>query len=198
MGRMPAAKRREQLLDVAADLFARGGYARATTSELAKSAGVTEPIIYRHFKSKRDLFVALIERTGHETLAQWEKDVADAVDPAQRLRALISDNPMVSERGRKAYRVLLQATTEVEDPKILTALTDHMQKLHAFLSREIATAQESKKVVDRFSPEMIAWLLMDIGLGYGVLKAMGMTDQRRDSEGMHVQDVIKQILVGSD
>lgn len=198
MSRLPAAQRREQLLDVAAELFAKAGYARATTSELAKAAGVTEPIIYRHFKSKRDLFVALIERTGQDTLDQWEKDVADAVDPAERLKRLIGDNPMVSERGRSAYRVLLQATTEVEDPKILAALTDHMQKLQAFLSREITAAQETKKVADRFSPDMIAWLLIDIGLGYGVLKAMGMTEQRRDSAGMHVQDVIKQILVGPD
>ena len=55
MSRLPAAKRREQLLDCAAVLFSEHGYARATTSELARTAGVTEPIIYRHFKSKRDL-----------------------------------------------------------------------------------------------------------------------------------------------
>ena len=61
MSRLPASKRREQLLDKAAELFAKNGYARATTAQLAKAAGVTEPIIYRHFKSKRDLFVALIE-----------------------------------------------------------------------------------------------------------------------------------------
>ena len=60
MTRLPAAQRREQLLDEASKLFAQLGYARATTSQLAKAAGVTEPIIYRHFASKRDLFIALI------------------------------------------------------------------------------------------------------------------------------------------
>ena len=78
MSRLPAAERRKQLLDNAAELFAKHGYARATTAQLAKAAGVTEPIIYRHFASKRDLFVALIERTGKETLETWEKHLEDA------------------------------------------------------------------------------------------------------------------------
>ncbi|MEK6702161.1 MAG: helix-turn-helix domain-containing protein, partial [Planctomycetota bacterium] len=113
MSRLPAAQRREQLLDHAADLFSRHGYARATTAELAKSAGITEPIIYRHFASKRDLFIALIERSADRTLAMWETHLAGATDPAERLRRLIGDNPMVADPTRDAYRVLLQATTEV-------------------------------------------------------------------------------------
>src|ERR1051326_7480135 len=89
VSRLPASKRREQLLDRAAELFAKNGYARATTAQLAKAAGVTEPIIYRHFDSKRDLFVALIERTGRETIERWEEDLAGANDPAERLRRLL-------------------------------------------------------------------------------------------------------------
>ena len=46
MSRLPAAQRREQLLDVAAELFSSRGYAGATTAQIAKEAGITEPIIY--------------------------------------------------------------------------------------------------------------------------------------------------------
>src|SRR5207244_12604010 len=123
MSRLPAEKRREQLLDCAADLFAKSGYARATTAELARAAGVTEPIIYRHFNSKRDLFVALIERTAAQTLAHWEQRLADAQDPAERLRRVIGDNPMVSPEGAAPYRVLLQAITEVSDAEIHKAVS---------------------------------------------------------------------------
>ena len=88
MKRLPADQRREQLLDRAAELFARHGYARATTAELAKAAGVTEPIIYRHFKSKRDLFISLIERTGRETLDVWERDAHTALPGLPPMAAL--------------------------------------------------------------------------------------------------------------
>src|SRR5690606_11494840 len=132
------------------------GYARATTAQLAKAAGVTEPIIYRHFASKRDLFVALIERTGQQTISQWEQHLADAQDPAERLPRLIGDNPMVSQRGRFGYRVILQAITEVDDPAIQEALRNHILSLHAFLTRELDRAQREHKVTTRFSAELIA------------------------------------------
>lgn len=196
MSRLPASERREQLLDRAAELFAKNGYARATTAQLAKAAGVTEPIIYRHFASKRDLFVALIERTGQQTISQWEQHLADAQDPAERLRRLIGDNPMVSERGRFGYRVILQAITEVDDPAIQEALRNHILSLHAFLTRELDRAQREHKVTTRFSAELIAWLLIDVGMGYGVLSAMSISGHGRDQRGQHVQEVVARILVG--
>ncbi|MCH7792309.1 MAG: TetR/AcrR family transcriptional regulator [Planctomycetes bacterium] len=198
MTRLPAAKRREQLLDSAADLFATHGYARATTSQLARAAGVTEPIIYRHFDSKRALFVALIERTGEDTLREWEADLADAADPAERLRRLIGDNPMVKPGGKGAYRVILQAITEVDDPQIQAALRNHISKLHRFVADEIRLAQQSHKVTRRFTAELIAWLLIDVGLGYGVLSAWGIDGHGRDEAGVHVQSVIARLVVGPE
>ncbi len=197
MTRLPAAKRREQLLDCAAQLFAAHGYARATTAELAKAAGVTEPIIYRHFKSKRDLFIALIERTGKRTLDRWRQDLASAEDPAERLKTLIGDNPMVSEQGRDAYRVFLQAITEVDDPEIHKAWSSHIHSLQRFLAMELARAQENRRVTRHFPAELIAWLLIDLGLGYGVLSAMRVENHNLDAAGeMHVQQLITRVLVG--
>jgi AcrR family transcriptional regulator len=195
MSRLPAAERREQLLDCAAELFSRHGYARATTAELAKAAGVTEPIIYRHFDSKRGLFVALIERTGRQTLAAWEQHLADASDPGERLKRLLSENPMVTGASREAYRVFLQAITEVDDPEIHRAVSEHLGSVHAFLSRELAAAQERKRVTDRISPEIIAWLLIDIGLGYGVADALRVPGHGADSAGNRAKDIIERMLV---
>lgn len=197
MSRLPAAMRREQLLDVALELFSKHGYARATTAELAKAAGVTEPIIYRHFASKRDLFVDLIERQAKRTLDTWERDLAGAKDPAARLKILIGDNPMVSAEGRAGYRVFLQAITEVEDSAIQKAVTKHITELHAFMAREIARLQDERKAVrPAFSPEIVAWMLIHIGLGYGVLAAMGVPGQGEDAHGQHVQNVLERLLVG--
>lgn len=198
MSRLPAAQRRQQLLDCAAELFAQHGYARATTAELARAAGVTEPIIYRHFKSKRDLFIALIERTGEETIGSWEATLSDADSPPDRLSRLIAGNPMTTPKGQIAYRVILQAITETHDELIRAALQDHIQKLHDFLEREVARAQELHKVTGRFSAELVAWLLIDVGLGFGVLTAWGIEGHGRDRAGAHVQDAIRRMVVGRE
>ena len=196
MGRLPAAQRREQLLDTAAKLFAIHGYAGATTSQIAKAAGVTEPIIYRHFESKRDLFIALIERTGAATIKLWQHELAVAPDPAVRLQRLIGANPMVANRGRGIYRVIVQAMTEVEDPKILEALDQHVRMLHEFLSAEVGKAQTSGYVSKRFSPELTAWALIHLGLGYGVLSAMGVPRHGVDEHGNTIVDLLGELMLG--
>ncbi|MEM1330720.1 MAG: TetR/AcrR family transcriptional regulator [Planctomycetota bacterium] len=195
MKRLRAAERKEQLLDTAASVFASMGYARATTAELARAAGVTEPVIYRHFASKRDLFVALIERTGRDTLAHWEQELTDAEDPADRLLRIIGDNPMVSKGGRDAYRVFLQAISEIDDELVRSAVDVHIKALHAFLARELERAQAEGRVRGSYSAELIAWTILNMGLGYGVLAAMRIPGQGRDASGVHVKDVLRRLLL---
>lgn len=196
MGRLPAAKRREQLLDKAAQLFALHGYSGTTTAQIAKAAGVTEPIIYRHFDSKRTMFIALVQRTSEQTLKLWDHELRTAPDPAERLKRLLRANPMVTKGGRGIYRVIIQAMTEVEDAAIHGALIEHISVLHKFLSKEIEAAQESQQVSARFSPEITAWALIHLGLGYGILAALNIPGHGIDQHGMHIQDLLGQLMLG--
>jgi len=196
VSRLPAAARKLQLLDTAAAVFAERGYNGTTTAELAKAAGVSEPIIYRHFKSKKNLFIELVERTGDETLANWQAALNAVVEPAERIVTLIGGNPMVTPRGNLRYRVIVQAMTEVQDAGIQEALRRHIAKLHTFLGKELETAQKSGQVSKRFSAELTAWVLIHIALGYGTLATLGVPGQGADSAGRHVDDVIGQLLLG--
>src|SRR3954452_2902809 len=72
MPRLKAPQRREQLMEVATKLFARNGYEATTTAAIAEMAGVTEPILYRHFRSKQELFVAIVKAVSDRTLRHWE------------------------------------------------------------------------------------------------------------------------------
>lgn len=196
MTRLPAAQRKEQLLDTAVALFADRGYAGATTADLAKAAGVTEPIIYRHFESKKALFIAVIERTSELTMGTWERQLRTAKDPAQRLRRLIGANPMVSDRGRGIYRVIVQAMMEIEDPDILAAIQRHVQRIHAFVTSEVVHAQDTGQVSKRFSPEVTAWTLLHLGLGYGVMEPLGIPNHATDSQGVRVRNVVARLMLG--
>lgn len=59
--RLPRAERREQILVAAARAFARGGYAATSLTDVADEAGVTRVILYRHFDSKADLYLAVLD-----------------------------------------------------------------------------------------------------------------------------------------
>jgi AcrR family transcriptional regulator len=60
--RLAAADRRVMIEDAAARIFARDGYAAARLDDIAAAAGVTKPVIYRHFPSKKALHMALLVR----------------------------------------------------------------------------------------------------------------------------------------
>lgn len=196
MSRLPAAQRKAQLLEASARVFASRGYSGTTTAELAKEAGVSEPIIYRHFASKKELFIALVKTTGEDTIRAWEQGLDGLTDPAQRIMKLIGSNPMVTLKGHLRYRVIVQAMAEVEDEDIRAALQGHIAGLHASLQREIEAAQGVGVISKRFSPVVTAWTLIYIGLGYGTLTALHVPGHGKDAQGLHVDDVIGMLMLG--
>ncbi len=90
--RLTADARREQILDVAIDVFGRSGYYGASMNDIAEAAGVTKPVLYQHFDSKSDLYRALLEAVGDRMLAAIAKATSDAADGKEQ-----------TERGFLAY-----------------------------------------------------------------------------------------------
>ena len=76
--RLPAARRRRQLLDVALQVFAERGFHDASMNDIAEAAGVTKPVLYQHFRSKRELFGELLSDCGNALQEAITKAVAMA------------------------------------------------------------------------------------------------------------------------
>src|SRR5580658_3455316 len=83
--RLPADRRREQLLDVALTLFAERGFNATTMDDTAEAAGVTKPLLYQHFDSKRALYLELVDAVARTMLEAIEKAVAAADGPRQQV-----------------------------------------------------------------------------------------------------------------
>ncbi|UCD76728.1 MAG: TetR/AcrR family transcriptional regulator [Phycisphaerales bacterium] len=195
MARMRATERRRQLLEVAAELFAQRGYRGATTAELARAAGITEPILYRHFENKLDLFVTLIDEVGREVIAAWKQALEGITDPQKRLHTLLAANPATHERGRGVYRVIFQAMTEIEgDKEIAEALRQHTTKLHAFVRTEIVRLQKAGVVRDDEPPAALAWVLIDVAVGYGILAPLGVPGQTSTARAAGIERLINDLL----
>jgi AcrR family transcriptional regulator len=67
---MTSDERRAAILEAAVRLFAKRGFRGTTTRALAEAVGVTEPVLYEHFKSKRDLYCAIIESKSQQGWAR--------------------------------------------------------------------------------------------------------------------------------
>ncbi|HEX6568224.1 MAG TPA: TetR/AcrR family transcriptional regulator [Acidimicrobiales bacterium] len=81
--RLPAARRRRQLLDVARRVFAERGFHNASMNDIAIEAGVTKPVLYQHFASKRELFAELLSDVGRDLQETITKAVTAAESPRE-------------------------------------------------------------------------------------------------------------------
>src|SRR3984957_14053138 len=83
--RLTAEQRRQQLVDVALELFARRGYRATTMDDIADAAGVTKPLVYQHFPSKRALYLELVNSIAQELLIAIRGAVTQAQGPRQQV-----------------------------------------------------------------------------------------------------------------
>lgn len=85
--RLPAAERRRQLLDVALERFAAKGFHATAMEEIADAAGVTKPVLYQHFRSKRQLYLELLDDVGGRLMEVIAKATAGADGPHAQVEA---------------------------------------------------------------------------------------------------------------
>src|SRR5437660_7628102 len=87
--RMRKADRKRQLLAHAKQLFVTLGYQHTTTEKIAQAAGVTEPVLYRHFPSKKALFLDVLHEVRAATLQRWRTATAEIAAPLAKLQAIV-------------------------------------------------------------------------------------------------------------
>jgi AcrR family transcriptional regulator len=169
MPRLKAPQRREQLIAVATRLFAKHGFDATTTASIAEAAGVTEPILYRHFKSKQDLFIAIVRATSQQTLDEWEERIASVADPAKRIRAVAETVPEHIKRLSDAYHVLHGALSTSRDKKVHGVLREHYAKIEAFFRKVVAEGQKTGVFRTDLDARSAAWQMILSGIGYAMI-----------------------------
>ena len=88
--RLSARARRAQLVEVASRLFAEHGYHSLSMEQLAEAAGVSKPVLYQHFPSKRDLYLALLREAVSELEAQVRQALDGTTSNRERVRGAVS------------------------------------------------------------------------------------------------------------
>jgi AcrR family transcriptional regulator len=114
--RLPADQRRSQLLEVARDRFAEQGFHATSMDEIAEAAGVTKPVLYQHFPSKRALYVELLEGTGAEMLRTLAEATTRAGTGRERVEMGFRAYFDFALGNRSAFRLLLSSAIR-SDPE---------------------------------------------------------------------------------
>jgi len=148
--RLTAEQRRQQLFAVALELFAQRGYRATTMDDIAERAGVTKPLLYQHFSSKRALYLELVDSIAQNLLTAIRQAVLRAEGPRQQVelgfaayfklvvnneaefRLLYGRDHADDQELGRALRTVEDAIAEAIDPLIDAGLDPDHRRLVAY------------------------------------------------------------------
>ncbi len=191
--RLPAGERREQIIDVALPVFAKRGFHGASMNDVADAAGVTKPVLYQHFASKQDLYLALIDEVGGRMITAISKGTAGAAagksqtelgfqayfrwvaDDRDAFLLLFSTQANRDESATTAIRRITSAAASAIAPLIAVDIGHEKQRTLA--PRLVGLAEGvSRRLVERgedFDPDELARLVAN--LAWAGLRSIGPT-----------------------
>ncbi len=112
--RLPRDERRAQLLAAALEVFTAAGYHSAAMDEIADRAGVSKPVLYQHFPSKLDLYLAVLDTHIDSLVFAIQKAIQSTPDNAKRVQATIGAYFDFIEAEGEAFRLLFESDMNVE------------------------------------------------------------------------------------
>jgi len=188
---VPSAERRVQILEAAADLFSRRGFAGTTTREIAAAVGTSETVLFRHFSTKERLYAAILEHrlpaAGVERWLDELRRLADARDDEALFTAVVQAI-LDSYRTHAVYHRLM----------LFAALESHelARSLHATYSaplagflRQYVASRQADGALRRLRPELVVHMLLSPATNFAQWRAFGI-----NTLGLSDADVITQAM----
>jgi AcrR family transcriptional regulator len=159
--RLSAQERREQVLHAAICEFAETGYHGTPTETIAKRAGISQPYLFRLYGTKKELFLACVERSFERTLETFRVAGEGADDPQRALEAMGRAYLGLLD-DRELLQFQLQTYAAAADEDIRAAAQRHYEELAEELRRLAGLSRE--EVLPFFGQGMLLNVAAALGL----------------------------------
>jgi AcrR family transcriptional regulator len=162
--RLGADARRASILDVAIELFSERGFSGTTTAVISQRAAINEALVFRHFGSKQQLYLASIDAAWERVRAVCQHRM-DELSPAERWRG-VGGGFLELEREEPAIaRLWVRALV---DATAIPVIDDHvagvMSDVHEFVAAAITASQAAGGIPADKDAHVEAWILVALGL----------------------------------
>ncbi len=144
--RLPAEVRRRQLLEVGREVFAAKGFHATSMDDVAVAAGVTKPVLYQHFSSKRALYVELLEEVGAELLAAIGSATTRATTGREQVEFGFQAYFRFVTENRSSFRLLFGASVrnDAEFARLTEQVIEEIARAISTLIDVEATAEHRR------------------------------------------------------
>ncbi|MGZ4395761.1 MAG: TetR/AcrR family transcriptional regulator [Gaiellaceae bacterium] len=150
--RKSAEERREDVLEAAREVFAQHGLSGASTDEIARKAGISQPYLFRLFHTKKELFIASVESCFADTLGTFQQ-AAEGLTGDEALLAMGNAYGALVRSNPNRLRGQMQAYASCDDPDVRDVVRRGYGELVEFVER--ASGLPIERVADFFSRGML-------------------------------------------
>jgi len=156
---MRGEERRALILAQAKKVFAKKGYRGASTGELARASGITEPILYKHFGSKKKLYLAVLTVLSEQFMERFSDLVERRAEAnlLDSLSNLLIDYRNAAMKEHDNIHLLLNATLESNDPDVAQLTQAHNREIYALVHGLLEKAQKQKLISKQLDLSAAAW-----------------------------------------
>ncbi|GAA5057342.1 TetR/AcrR family transcriptional regulator [Nocardia callitridis] len=151
------AGRRQQILDIAMEVFGRQGFRGGSLREIAERAGLTQAGVLHHFGSKEQLLIAVLRRRDEDRAAL---DTGEASTHTDRLRAQVSVS--AGDRGLTQLFTTLAAEATDPDHPAHQYFADRYRHARIFIAERIESARAAGELTSDIDTEALAHLLIAV------------------------------------
>lgn len=162
--RMKGEERRELILARAKHVFASHSYPEASTGILAQESEVTEPMLYKHFGSKKGLFLEVLRTSSDRFMERWHDQVHQRAEVSllEALSQVILDYRKVIKADPDIHKVFFQAIAESGDPEIAQCVSKHNQKIYTFVFQLLERANDEGFLRSDIDIDVASWGYMSM------------------------------------
>jgi len=154
--RLSKKERRKVLIKAAVQVFSKENYQIARVADITKTAGVSEPVLYHHFHSKKELYLEILRKILERSVERLETEAAKGDSPKEKLDYIFHEYINMLENYRAELKVQFQAFSEIDDPDVKEVINNGYHAAFNLIAEIIEEGKEKNRFKSNLDSQQFA------------------------------------------
>jgi AcrR family transcriptional regulator len=186
--RMPAAERKKQILKCAVKVFAKSNYYNTKVADIAHAAGISEAMIYRHFPSKKAIFLAVLQHMSDRIITFWKEEIDPTTGPLEMLRVMGLGYYQRMIRHPAELKVQFLAIAGIDDRDIFDRLRSDHQKYIQHITEVIQLGIDQGEIRRDIDVNALAFAYNGAGIMMNMMRLLAFKRKLNESTVLYLLD----------
>jgi AcrR family transcriptional regulator len=185
---MPAAERKKQILKCAVKVFAKSNYYNTKVADIAHAAGISEAMIYRHFPSKKAIFLAVLQHMSDRIITFWKEEIDPTTGPLEMLRVMGLGYYQRMIRHPAELKVQFLAIAGIDDRDIFDRLRSDHQKYIQHITEVIQLGIDQGEIRRDIDVNALAFAYNGAGIMMNMMRLLAFKRKLNESTVLYLLD----------